>query len=329
MKIMKFLLFAASKAKRYMLLSSPSQNMVFFVKLNNVEEESLDKQELAVPMFSVPKPYGIAVDQSASVLYVAEGETGSIIGAPITVMADGSLGVVGKTEVKTGTNAVWLSCDSQGNLFYSSPQDKRLMMIDADSLHKLFFPPVDDPNYKEKPIVPVELYASTGTPPIKKVQTPHGIFVDNFHLYWVNGNSGEGVVIRGLEKPSEENKENDIEVIQKAGGKGFGICGSPNGLYYTTNGHVFGAKRIGKEESTVISKALLQPRGCSWDGSGTVWVNDKSGKVYRFPVDIFNPDVPKEIIMHVNDPHDLTLFYSGSVVESATFILLSLFFSAF
>jgi len=322
--IMKCLLWTAGTAIRYMLMSSPSQNMIFYTKLNNVEEEALSKAEVAYPLISSAiTPRGVAYDQKRQILYVAESGTSAIVGYIINHMGDGVLGAEMKVTVHNNAEATWLAADSKGNLFYSSPVSKELKMIDAISLQNKFYPPdpLENKDYKEEPIKPVTLYGYSAVPPIPQVQTPHGLYVDDFHVYWINGNSGEGVVVRGLEYPSEE-KESDIKVVQTAGGNGYAVCGSPGGLYYTTNGNVFLGSR-NKDDATVISTTLLAPRGCEWDGDGMMWVADKSGKIVRFSADMKATNIPREIVMHIEDPFDLTLIYfSGASMPSLLLFLM-------
>jgi len=305
MKITKFFFFLSAMAAttRYMLLSSPQKGMVYYVRMNNVEEESMGKSVAEVSLFACGKPQGIAVDQSRGILYVADAETNSIIGTELSVMPDGALISGPKVVIRSSANALWVSVDSEGNLFYSRTQTKELMMMSAASARSVLAGGI-------APTQPVELYAANGTPPVLKVRTPHGIFVDDANLYWVNGAVGEGVLLRGLEKPSAENKQLDIKVIQKDGEGGFGVCGSQDNIYYTSKEHVFGVPKKGGKV-TVLSTILLQPRGCSWDGSGGLWVADKDGQIFRFPSDILVTEAPREILLHVGSAYDLTLFVAS------------------
>jgi len=316
MKITKFLLFLSAVAgatTRYMLLSSPQKGMVYYIRMNNVEEESMGKPVSEISLFACGKPQGIAVDQSRSILYVADAETNSIIGTELSVMPDGSLISGPKVPIKSSTKALWISVDSHGNLFYSRTQTKEIMMISAATASSVF-------QGKIAPSQPVQLYAANGMPPILKVRTPHGVYVDDTNLYWVNGAIGEGVLMRGLEKPSDL-KELDIKVMQKDGGAAFGVCGSPEHIYYTSKEHVFGIPKDGGNV-TILSTVLLQPRGCSWDGSGGLWVADKDGQIFRFPSDILVTEAPREILLQVGSAYDLTLFVvSGTPMHGFMFTL--------
>lgn len=299
------LLLCAMAANRYMLVSSPQKGMVYYVRLNSAAEEARGKALVATQLIAFGQPKGIDVDQAHEILYVADATTNSIVSTGLTILADGALIAGPKVTVLSGADAIWLTVDSQGNLFYSNPTTKKLMMIESNTARTIFRGSV-------APKLPTELYASAGPPAISSVSTPHGVYADNFSLYWTNGNAGttEGALVRAPEIPAVKNKERDVELLQKNVDVAFGVCGSPNSIYYTSNGNIFGTRRSGGAAATV-STSVLQPRGCQWDGSGALWVCDRSGKIFQFPADVLIPDAPKQLILEIVDPYDVTRFNSA------------------
>ena len=74
---------------------------------------------------------------------------------------------------------------------------------------------------------------------------------------------------------------------------------SQNNVFYTnTQTFLYGVKKSGGAIATVSDK-LLGPRGCAWDGDGTIYVADKTAKaIYSFAGN-----------MHVLAPAQLTKAY--------------------
>lgn len=321
MKVTKLLSLCAV-AHRYMLISSPEQGQVFYARLNTAAEEARRRPLKAESLFTCGTPKGISVDQAQSILYVADTGTNSIVSTELTVMGDATLSAGAKVDVVAGADASWVSVDSQGNVFYSRSTDNQLMMLSSNSARTIFRGSVPSTQ-------PVELYASEGPPAIASVRSPYGVYGDNFNLFWVNGASGTdeatGVLVKAPEMASATKKEEDVQILQHNMDLAYGVCGSPNSLYYTANGAVYGMKKSGGQ-SALLSQAASQARGCSWDGSGALWVCDEAGKVLQFPSDLLVPSAPHETVLEMIGPFDATLFIGGA--ESVS-LFVAVFFALF
>jgi hypothetical protein len=118
------------------------------------------------------------------------------------------------------------------------------------------------------------------------VSAPGGIATDNFHVFWTNKAVGTlvGSVVKGFETPPETNVAASVKAIAKNAVKVYGVCLSMNNVFYTdSEAYVYAVKKTGGAIAEVSSK-MIQPRGCAWDGDGTVYIADKGGNaVYSFP----------------------------------------------
>ena len=61
------------------------------------------------------------------------------------------------------------------------------------------------------------------------------------------------------------------------GAQVYGICIAGNNVYYTDKRtNLYGVKKHGGGIAT-ISESMKGPRGCAWDGDGTIYVADMEG----------------------------------------------------
>ena len=68
-----------------------------------------------------------------------------------------------------------------------------------------------------------------------------------------------------------------LDAIAKNSNKVYGVCLSQNNVFYTnTQTFLYGVKKSGGAIATISDK-LLGPRGCAWDGDGTIYVADMEG----------------------------------------------------
>ena len=102
-----------------------------------------------------------------------------------------------------------------------------------------------------------------------------------------------------VETQREEQSALEVSEIAKNSNKAYGVCLSQNNVFYTSSqSFMYGVKKSGGAIATVSDK-LLGPRGCAWDGDGTVFVADKTAKaIYSFAGN-----------MHVLAPAQLTKAY--------------------
>lgn len=298
----------AAVANRYLLVSSPKDANVQYAKLLSAQEAALRKPLKLRPL-SLPgklkEPMGISADNGRMVVYIADPAASAIWLLPVFVANDGKLVPGDQKQVVSGVKAKWCSVDAVGNLFYTEGESNAVKRVDGLGLSKLL-------NGEQVTLMPVDLYSAAGPPAVAFVKKPQGIAVDNFHMYWANGEDGHnaGSVIRGLENPSDVNKELDLTSLSANTQVVYGICLSSTALFYTDDAaNVHGMRRGGGSVATITDK-LQAPRGCSWDGDGTVYVADRHGNaIYAFAGD--TPSLsPRNVkkALDISDPYGLTVF---------------------
>jgi len=136
---------------------------------------------------------------------------------------------------------------------------------------------------------------------VPEVSAPGGVALDNYFVYWLNKANGNqvGTVIRALQDPTLVTPSNSsssslaetsssLEVVSLAANavKCYGICIALGNIFYTDESrNVYGIPRAAtaRHNPVTISTALREPRGCAYDGDGTVYVADKDlNAVYQF-----------------------------------------------
>lgn len=280
---------------------------VYYAKLLNAGDAALRKPLELKPLTlpgTAKKPMGVAADNARMVVYIADPGSAAIIAVPVMIneAENGKLVTGDVKTVVSGCGAHWVAVDGKGNLFYSEAESNELKSIPGVALEKLL---------QNQPVTikPVSLYSAAGTPAVQAVQKPQGIAVDNFNLYWANGESGYdvGSVLQGYETPPDIDKEKLVKLLSQNANEVFGLCISSMHLFYTGGSLVYGMRRSGGTAATISDK-LEAPRGCTWDGDGTIYVADKDGNgVFAFAGD--TPSLsPRGLVkaLEVTDPYGLT-----------------------
>lgn len=108
---------------------------------------------------------------------------------------------------------------------------------------------------------------------IAGVSSPGGIAVDGYRLFWANGENGEqdGTVVQGFEEPLGSTTLNQLA---KNLALAHGICLSPQRVFYADEESNFFSIKVNGGEVATITDKLQKPRGCVFDGDGTVFVAD-------------------------------------------------------
>jgi hypothetical protein len=256
-------------------------------------------------------------------LYVADAGTGKILrwklGEDSTTA---TLAVVSKpTEIYSGSYVSWIAVDSIGNLFFSDEDTSTIFKVSADELIKTSRPnsdayyPAFDLNcpgeYGTETPNTVVVYSRDQTK-TSEVSGPGGLAVDNFHVIWGNKQLGTqvGSVVKGYETSTTEKVKQPVKIALNTE-RVYGICIAGNNVYYTDKRtNLYGVKKHGGGIAT-ISESMKGPRGCAWDGDGTIYVADmEGGKVKSFPANMLNlaPQKLKDVVVDVMQPMSLAVY---------------------
>lgn len=201
-------------------------------------------------------PQGLAVDQRNNRLYIADPNLNKLVAYSIS--SDGDKLRLDPTPVTVAEDVEtrWVAVDGLGNVWFTDEGHNQILKISAEQI------------------------ATAQTLSQVRFQTsaPGGIAVDNFYVYWTNKLSGEtsGVVHRGEEGIGGANVENTLQTLASNVDKAYGLCLAVGNAFYTTDSKVlYGVMKNGGSSVSTISSNFTNPRGCVWDGDGTVYVADR------------------------------------------------------
>jgi len=231
-------------------------------------------------------PQGLAVDDYRQMLYVADPSLGKLVGYKLSAV-DGSL-KVGKMEtIADGVEVRAVAVDGIGNVWFTDEPNQRIMRVPARAI-------------EERDTTPEIVYDGVD---FQEVRSPGGIAVDNFYVYWLNKADGKkvGSLIRAPQRPPvtfiEGNISNFttdaleaqrfIHRLASNADKCYGVCLALQHAFYTDDTKVvYGVSRaaVARDEEVPIASYLSEPRGCAYDGSGTIYFADKQANaIFSLP----------------------------------------------
>lgn len=210
-------------------------------------------------------PQGIAVDQKRKRLLVADPELLKILSYQLRIDGD-TLSTDGKepTVVARDYESRWVAVDGMGNVFFSDESKNLILKVSSQKVMR-------------GDSTPEIIYTGSS---VAQVDQPGGVAVDNFHIYWTNKHFGTqaGSIIAGSENPistDAADAQESIKILGMNTVKSYGACLALGNVYYTDSQYnLYGVKKRGSEVA-LISNKLRKPRGCAWDGDGTVYVADR------------------------------------------------------
>lgn len=254
-------------------------------------------------------PQGIAVDQMRKKLYVTDPADQKIFSYDIHDSSD-AISCTGPTTVVENTEARWVAVDPVGNLYYTDEPQQQVMKIPAHEL-------------ENGGATPIMLYSSAS---LNQVSAPGGIAADSFYTYWANKHIGEqvGSIVRGTEMPRDANLQADVQVLSANSDKSYGVCLALSNVFYTQPSNtIYGVSNIGGDAVT-INDRLVNPRGCVWDGVGTVYVADRGANaIFSFAGNMqkLGPALLQKVVA-LDDAFSVAVFSGASKHVAGVFGLL-------
>jgi len=246
----------------------------------------------------IKEPRGLAVDSLRKIIYIVDGNGGSpaLYAARMYNSKDGNVACEAPKIVAEGLSSDWVAVDFRGKVFFVS-NNQILSMPVAVVTNKLDGAPMvstdavagvlaadsvaDSATSTEDSVVKadsdkmdkrIEIVYDGGK--VNGVSMPLGLAVDGYKLFWSNSENGkkDGAVVQGMESPLGDEKVNPLATnIAMA----HGVCLTSSRVFYTDEeNNVFSTKVNGGPIAAVTDK-LQKPRGCVFDGDGTVFVADQ------------------------------------------------------
>lgn len=340
------------------LLSAAEQSRNIVMELNPLTPDPGYQQ-----VFGTPK--GVAVDSTNGLIYIADPGKSRILAMDIFEKKDladtipgmpyhGTVHVENPRAIIEDCNAAWVSVDAVGTLFYSDGTANEIQSLTLegvkdriDAATVLLGAPTpeetaedaaaaeastDDAAEASDAVTTVQvrdLYSLRSTP--AHVVAPEGIAVNGFNVFWANGQDGQnsGTVNRAPEIPPDEYRDLSVTRMATNNNAATGVCLSSTRVFWTVDGEGMGyVYSVRNQGGTVkmVTDRLTRPRGCVYDGDGTVFIADKDeGKIYSFPgaAPSLSSRRLSVAIHNVTDPFGLAVFRSGAVGFASTWVTLA------
>lgn len=271
---------AFGEAQKYLIVSSPSTSSVAYLTLSSSGAPASGEQPMKTLIDSgLTFPQGLAIDQFRRTLLVADPQLGKLISYKLRNYYD-ELRADSMKVVANGVEVRSVAVDGLGNIFFTEEPSHRIMRVTA--------------MMQEKGITVAEtVYDGAQVP---SVSAPGGIAADNFFVYWLNKAAGTevGTLIRARQQaPANSSADGNVLSLANNANKCYGLCVALGNIFYTDEqNNLYGVPRAStaRHEPVTVSAALQEPRGCAFDGDGTVYVADKQlHAVYQFPSNMQQP----------------------------------------
>lgn len=294
---------------KFLIVSTPRNSRISYLRISSSTDSWLRQSAVAnaemVPLITtgLQHPQGIAVDSKKSLLYVTDPDSKQIFAYPLTT-TDTTITAGQPSILVAGSEARWVSVDTAGNVFFSEEPQNQIQKIPAANVL-----------LNTTPVVAYDGLNMT------QVSAPGAVASDAFHTYWVNKQTGTqaGSLIQASPAKPEVNIEQTAVKMTSNTDKSYGVCLGLNNIFYTQPAsYMYGVKKSGGDP-ILISDKLTNPRGCAWDGDGTIYVADRGASaIYSFPGNMPNMSaIQLQKVATYEDAFGLAIHtYSGSASGS-------------
>jgi sugar lactone lactonase YvrE len=331
---------ASDDAVKFIAISRSNVAQVVYYRLGTFEEEALTKAEgltheatsgvaaaPAPPPEDLPIlvatglkfPVGVAYDGKRSILYVADPKADDGAGCifryvisvdPFNPSAGLSAGAMQRAVVNAPSR--WVTVDSAGTVYFTIEGTGKIQTVPAGAVGAK----------------PVTLYSEAANP---AVSAPGGIATDGHFLFWANKKEGaiQGTLIKALAKTPKVPTQTALGTLAANTNKAYGVCISHSNVFYSDEGtFVYAVKQTGGGSLETLTGKMLGPRGCAWDGDGTVYVADSKGNaIYSFAANMPKVRGMRQLrkVVDVDGPNGIAVIISAAprrIFSGVLFVIL-------
>jgi len=317
--------FSSLTPPQFLIISSPTEKKVSYVLLDNFK--AVGNKVHALIDAGLITPQDLAVDHVREMLFVADGDQRKILRYKLRVLKNqftGELSLVTDgvplTIVENKTSS-WLTVDIAGNLFFSEKSTNRIFKVSKRLITDLEsgvflaknLATETDMGLTVSNTMQQNAGKPTVAPPVKPVivalydkatdahvSSPEGVATNGKNLFWVNGSNGEaaGSVVKGTIAASSPYVS---EIRSSKADSSRGLCITDHLVYFSSENNVFGLSLHGGAP-VLITQDLQLPRGCAWDGDGTIYIPDGTqNAVFSFPSGEAEEKIP-QMVVEIHDP---------------------------
>jgi len=322
---------------QFLILTSPREKKVSYILLNDFS--AVGNKIHALVDGGLLNPQGIAIDQHRELLYVADLDAAKIYRYQLRVYENDNKDILSRLRLVTvnvpltiisGRSVSWLTVDTAGNLYFSEKRSNKIFKMDVRLLTDIqndTVKPEDVITESEAGLIAANAIAQnkgeTAPPPSVKnnvmftlydkdtdarVNLPEGVATNGKKLYWTNaGNRAKdyGEVVRGSTSLHAVKHESHIEVNMSP--KAYGICLTQRLIFWSAGSAVY-VKPLNGGDVVAVTYDLLNPRGCSWDSDGTIYIADgRNNAIYYFPSGSASGKNVK-MVAELHDPFGVAVF---------------------
>lgn len=292
----QFAFAAKGIASRFLIVSTPRHSKIAYMRTTPGRYTRGPPGMQSLIVEGLVRPQGLAVDQKRSRLLVADPDVRKILSYPLTA-TETTLTAGKPVALAEGVEARWVAVDGFGNVFFTDELQNQIMKIPASQVG----------HGSAGSAAQVVYDGST----LLQVSAPGGIAADSYHAYWANKQTGTlaGSLIQAssggaptlavsLTQTNASGITSSlgvsrraraasalVQTLSRSAEKSYGVCLSATNVYFTqAESTIYGAKKSADKQAHLINDKLVNPRGCAWDGDGTVYVADRGADaVYAFP----------------------------------------------
>lgn len=254
---------------KFLIVSAPRDGKIAYARVQRggrisaLDAKTEGKMKTLITA-GLTHPQGLAVEQHKRLLLVADQGASRIYAYPLS-SDKAELSVGERKVVADGVEARWVAVDGVGNIYFSDEPKNQILKITTDQALRGNAQP--------------QIVYDGST--LQAVSSPGGLAVDSFRTYWVNKQAGTQV--GSVVSAPEGTTLAEVKALAKNSDKSYGICLAYNNIFYTQPESTMYALKKSGSPATIITNRLANPRGCAWDGDGTVYVADRGANaVFSF-----------------------------------------------